>query len=314
MKTTTTLTARSPEDLMAVVPAVLGFHPEDSLVMLTFGGGGGFHARIDLPTEPGQVPEACFALLQPALRQKVQKVIFIAYSADAERATAVALAASDVFELEGFDVMEPLRSDGSSWHFVCSCDDPDHVGPHPYDVSAHPFTAEAVLEGRVTHATRDELARTLRPDGEATCRIEAALAAPPPRRDRAREQRRMEKLVRRHIRERTEPSDADVVWLALACTDVLVRDVALFLADRESARDHADFWRSVLRRTPERWLPGPAAMLGFCAWLAGDGALAWCAVDRCREVDPDYSLADCVAELLTRAVPPRTWGTQTWGR
>ena len=117
----------------------------------------------------------------------------------------------------------------------------------------------------------------------------------------------MEKVVRRHTRERTEPSDADVVWLALACTDVLVRDVALFLVDRGTARDHADFWRSVMRRTPDRWLPGPAAMLGFCAWLAGDGALAWCAVDRCREVDPDYSLADCVAELLTRAVPPRTW-------
>ena len=33
---TTTLTARRPEDLLAAVPVVLGFHPRDSLVMLTF--------------------------------------------------------------------------------------------------------------------------------------------------------------------------------------------------------------------------------------------------------------------------------------
>jgi hypothetical protein len=308
MKTTTTLTARSPEDLMAVVPAVLGFHPEESLVMLTFGGGGGFHARIDLPTDPSQLPAACFAMLQPAIRQQVEKVIFIAYSADAVCATAVALAVSEAFDGEGFEVMEPLRSDGSSWFFVCACDDPDHLAPHPYDVSSHPFTAEAVLDGRVTHATRDDLAATLSADAAAVARIDAALAAPAPRRDQEREQRQMEKLVRRHTRARTEATDAEVAWLAQACTDFLVRDVAMFLVNRATAREHADFWRSVLRRTPDRWLPAPAAMLGFCAWLAGDGALAWCAVDRCREVDPDYSLADCVAELLTRAVPPRTWG------
>ncbi|MFC6344376.1 DUF4192 family protein, partial [Nocardioides hankookensis] len=45
----------------------------------------------------------------------------------------------------------------------------------------------------------------------------------------------------------------------------------------------------------------------FAAWQAGQGALAWCAVDRCVDVDPGYSLAGLVAELLTRAVPPDTW-------
>ena len=46
---TTTLTARGPEDLLAAVPVVLGFHPQDSLVMLTFGAVRSFHARVDLP-------------------------------------------------------------------------------------------------------------------------------------------------------------------------------------------------------------------------------------------------------------------------
>ena len=49
---TTTLTARGPEDLLAAVPVVLGFHPQESLVMLTFGALRSFHARLDLPSAP----------------------------------------------------------------------------------------------------------------------------------------------------------------------------------------------------------------------------------------------------------------------
>ncbi len=45
----TTLTARTPEDLLAVVRVVLGFEPADSIVMLTLGARHPCHARVDLP-------------------------------------------------------------------------------------------------------------------------------------------------------------------------------------------------------------------------------------------------------------------------
>ncbi len=47
-------------------------------------------------------------------------------------------------------------------------------------------------------------------------------------------------------------------------------------------------------------------MLGFAAWLSGEGALAWCAVERCLEGDPGDALAHNVAALLQNAVPPST--------
>ncbi len=46
---TTTLNLRSPEDLLAAAPVVLGFVPTDSAVMFTFDGPSCFHARVDLP-------------------------------------------------------------------------------------------------------------------------------------------------------------------------------------------------------------------------------------------------------------------------
>lgn len=51
----------------------------------------------------------------------------------------------------------------------------------------------------------------------------------------------------------------------------------------------------------------PAGLLGFAAWLAGHGALAWCAVDRCREVEPTNSVATLIDTLLRRAAPPELW-------
>ena len=86
-----------------------------------------------------------------------------------------------------------------------------------------------------------------------------------------------------------------------------VRDVAWAEITRDNSGQHVDLWRDLVRRSPRELLPGPSSLLAFAAWQHGDGALAWCAIDRCLEVDPDYSMAHCVAEVLTRAVPPGVW-------
>ena len=39
--------------------------------------------------------------------------------------------------------------------------------------------------------------------------------------------------------------------------------------------------------------------------MHGDGAFAWCAVDRALAADPRHGLAHLVADMLTSAVPPR---------
>ena len=60
---TTTLNLRSPEDLLAAAPVVLGFVPTDSAVMFTFDGPSCFHARVDLPRVGEEVDECIEALL-----------------------------------------------------------------------------------------------------------------------------------------------------------------------------------------------------------------------------------------------------------
>ncbi|THV18618.1 DUF4192 family protein [Nocardioides caeni] len=62
-----------------------------------------------------------------------------------------------------------------------------------------------------------------------------------------------------------------------------------------------------MRQVPDHYLPAPAILLGWAAWQAGDGALAWVAVDRCVGVDPHYALAEALGSILQRAVPPESW-------
>jgi hypothetical protein len=50
-----------------------------------------------------------------------------------------------------------------------------------------------------------------------------------------------------------------------------------------------------------------AALLAFAAWLAGDGALAWCALDRCEEAEPGYRMAALLTHALAAALPPSSW-------
>jgi len=83
-----------------------------------------------------------------------------------------------------------------------------------------------------------------------------------------------------------------------------VRDGAWTPVHRAVARDHVRLWTDAVRRAPARVRGSAAAVLAFAAWTAGDGALAWCAVDRCVEVDPTNSLAELVGDLLQGAVPP----------
>lgn len=303
-----TYTARTPEDLLAVVPVVLGFHPQDSVVLLTFGADRPFHARVALPTTPAGTDELVEQLVAPCRRHGVRRAVVLVYSGDERSSARAARALVRGLTTSGVDVLDAIRAHEGRWYVASG---PRGAVPEhgvPYDVSVHPFAAQAVLEGRVTHGSREALAETVAPDLPAVRAVTEALAqlpggAPPVAAERAW----AADLVARHVRAGSRPSDADVARLVVGMLDVAVRDGAWELMRRDGADRHERFWVDVVRRTPPGLLAAPAALLAFAAWLAGHGALAWCALDRCEEAAPGYRLAGYLAHALTHAVPPTVW-------
>ncbi len=311
---------RGPLDLVVLAPHVLGFRPEESVVLLSLGPGPGFHARVDLPSTPAEAEELAGLLVSVTRDRGVDAVALLLYTADAGQATAHAEVLTAALRSAGVEIVDRLRVHAERFHRV---DDPGDPGT-PYDLTSHPLTVRRVVAGLRVHASREELARTLRPgphdDLEAVERHartvvrRLTLAGSGPD-GIAAEQRRQARWVHRRVRrwsEDREPLDAeDAGRMAALMAVATVRDVAWVDLDRGRAAGQLELWCDLLRRTPEDLVPGVAGVTAFVAWLTGDGALAWCALERCSEVtggvEPDIVLVGLVSRLLTDAVSPDAW-------
>lgn len=321
-----TFRATSPVDLLATVSYTFGFHPDDSVVVMSVGEAEQpFYARDDLLPDPDAMRGRVAHLVHVARRNGAGLLVLLVYSADHHLAERVHRHLLDAAGAE-VTVVAAVRADGSRWYALG--EGPWSAPPTgaPYDLSAHPLTAEAVLEGRVTHRSRLELEASL--VGTDTAEVDAVdLAAeeamgrfgirashPPDRAGLARardhlvqEGRWVGARVRRFLRDGERLTTAEVGRLLAAMVAIEVRDVAWAEMDHHNADRHVDLWHDVVRRAPQHLLAAPAALLGFAAWLSGNGALAWCAVDRCHEAEPDYTLAGLLAQALAGAVPPSSW-------
>lgn len=301
---TLTLCAKSPEDLLAAVPVALGFEPCDSIVMLTFGGSIAFHARIDLPPPGDQAAlrSVALSLIEPCRRHGARQVVFVLYDADARRGRQVARRLRREFDRAGVEVLECLRAAGGRWHSADGLRPGVPAGGIAYDTVAHPFRAQAIVDGHVTLGSRAELVASVAADPEQVAAVEgvrarAALLAPGD----------LAELCARHADAGTLPTDRETAAILLTIQSGVLRDAAWAVLTREVAERHAALWCDLVRRAPDDLLPAAAAVLGFVAWLQGHGALAWCALDRCVALEPEQSLARLVAQLLDGAIPPSAW-------
>ncbi|WP_148614765.1 DUF4192 domain-containing protein [Nocardioides rubriscoriae] len=319
----TRLTARCPEDLLAASAVVLGFWPSESVVMLTFDAAHPFHARVDLPPEAAAMPALARTLVQPAAHHGVGRVVLMLHTAHPERARLAWRALRSAFAQHDIVVVEALRVGSDRWWPLLDDHGEDGVGV-AFDaarLAVHPFLAQAVVDGRVLHRSRGDLAAALEPDPAAVARLAALVAGapthPPSVSTELAEGTWTHALVTRYlaaaaappspvhpVHPAPPPTDAEVARLLCGMRSLRVRDAAWSAITRAAARPAVALFTDVLRRTPRELVPAPAALLAWAAWQAGDGALAWCALDRCEAVDPGYGLAALIAEALERAVPP----------
>lgn len=275
--------------------------------MITLGGGNGaFHARVDLPSEPEHVTCVVETLVSAAARHEVPGVAVIAYTSDeglARRAVDELVAA---LTAHGIGVADQLRAHGDEfWPLWPELR--DQAPARRFDAGSHPFRVEAVLRGMVVHRSREELAATLAPVPSREVAAAAKTAARRRSVQTVAEARWIYALVLHHARGRTLPTADEAGRLLADLARIDLRDVAWAAMDDLEPDDCLELWTHLTRCAPHALRAAPAGLLGFAAWRAGHGALAWCAVDRCREADPAYSLADRVADLLNGAVSPSSW-------
>ena len=308
------LRLRTPHDVIAAVPYLLGFHPSDSLVAIGSEGPEGSCAlRLDLPPDE-HLDDVAEQIAELLVANDFPRAVLVGYGG-AEQVNPLMSAARAALDLRGVEVLEALRVEGGRfWSYCCAvpgCCPPEGT---PYDIGASPVAAEATLAGRVALTGRDELVRSVAPVGGAAreamrraterakarlvtwmfeCGCDAALL-------RARTADEGVAYTRDLLRRGGPLTDDEVAWLGVLLTHLHIRDEALVHTDT----DRLDLWRDVLRRVEVRFAAAPACLTAYAAYLSGDGALANVALDRAIEADPGYAMAPLLRDVMLSGIPP----------
>lgn len=293
-----------PADVVCMVPHLLGFHPEDSIVVMAC-------ARLRLaltariPLDMADKP-ADLARTLGLLDRRVPDAgwLVVGYGSDLLR---VSTALTQVTQL-----LDESR--------VISCQQVDagryweHGHPErPCQIVPEHSTAvtEAVIAGMVVAPDREALReRIAPPKGWAA------------RRARERVECAREEVMTMGIADRViccdalldraavgldTLSDDDLTLLGVLMHQPATRDIALKRLDHEHRWPNLALWQRVIRAMPVADQGPVLAVLGIACWVAGEGALQVICLERGKELAPNDRLLALLAKSTALALPPQLW-------
>jgi Domain of unknown function (DUF4192) len=308
-----------PGALIAALPAVLGFVPENSLVLVSLDGGElGSVMRIDLGD---------------GLLDRIDHLVEVAAAAEPDAAIAVVVDADgaqcSVCDEEHRELCEMLREAlalndivllaahvvdrvacGGRWHCADGCGASGEVD----DPSASPLAVAAVLDGRRLYPRRADLQAVVAVDDPARS---AELAATIKRQAVTREEahradpagccrRDVQNVMAAAVRVAggQSLSDAEFAELGCALRDVQVRDTLYALAVGENAGPAESLWAVLARTLPQPWRVEALVLLAFSAYARGDGPLAGVSLEAALRCEPDHRMAAMLDTALQSGLRP----------
>jgi hypothetical protein len=308
-----------PGALVAALPAVLGFVPENSLVLVSVDGGElGAVLRVDLSEE---LVDEVGHLVEVAAAAQPEAVIVVVINEEGAHcppcneeyrhlcAVLTEALAQHHIELWSAHVVDRVAR-GGRWHCVDGCGASGTVD----DPSASPMAAAAVLEGRRLYPRRADLqavmaiedpARSASLTGVLTGQMamrEQAHRADPAGCSRRDVEHAMSAAAR--VGDGQSLSDADLAALGCALIDAEVRDTLYALAIGETAGEAEALWASLARILPPPWRLEALVLLAFSAYVRGDGPLAGVSLDAALRCDPDHRMAGMLDTALQSGLRP----------
>jgi hypothetical protein len=315
-------------ELIAAVPAVLGFHPEDSLVLLGMTGRGELVAAARFDLEPVRVDG-------PARREVLRRFAEMFYANGLSGAVALLVDSTaaghradheDLAEdfvtrmlfVCGVDQVRafatPRIEAGQRWWTVHGESERGEVS----DPAGSPVTAAVRALGRRVLGSRAELEQLLAPNphrrdavadllvaAKESAELEYSLGVARDKGAGFRHRRLAGVLEQVDNHAKGEPLlSVELAELAVAVHDPEVRDALMGLADTELCDDAERLWMRLTRELPEPYCAEPAVLLAYSAYLRGDGSLASIAVDAAMQADPENHMAGLLGAALDRCIRP----------
>ncbi|ORA75642.1 hypothetical protein BST25_04145 [Mycobacterium heidelbergense] len=308
-----------PGALIAALPAVLGFVPENSLVLVSLDDGElGSVMRVDLSEE---LADRVGHLAEIAAAAEPDAAIAVIVDADGAHCPgcaeehrrlcsllAEALSQHNI-ELWAAHVVDRVAR-GGRWQCVDGCGSGGAVD----DPSASPLAAAAVLDGRRLYPRRADLQAVIAVDdaarsagladavGRQAAKREGAHRADPVGCGRRDVQNAMAAAAR--VAGGQSLSEDELAELGCALGDVRVRDTLYALAVGEGAGEAESLWALLARALPPPWRVEALVLLAFSAYVRGDGPLAGVSLEAALRCDPDHRMAGMLDTALQSGLRP----------
>ncbi|MGK4580846.1 DUF4192 family protein [Kitasatospora sp. HPMI-4] len=331
---------RGPADMAEMLPYLLGFFPDDSIVAVGLRGPylqqGGV-IRLDIPDTPAQwqsmateTARLLVELSEERDRRPEQVLLYLCRDpADGDGRGVLAelgpLAGylAQAFGEQGVVVKESLCvSAGRWWSFLCAgtgCCDPEGVPVRPPG-TASPAAAAATFAGLAPRGSRKSIIASLAPigapdDEPQRVAIERAgpqlldeLTAPGGRQAAvARTVELLDESMAEFQAGAHEITPERAARLLVGLQDKLGRDRAAEYAEAEELGSAQRLWRFLVQRCVppfEHLAAAPLTLLAWTSWLADDSATARVVLARTLDLNPEYTLAQLLYESLNSGLLP----------
>ncbi|WP_410869658.1 DUF4192 domain-containing protein [Nocardia sp. A7] len=319
-----------PGELIAALPAMLGFVPERSLVVAVLHAvaGGASEAieavvrfDLDVATDVRLLDQFIACLGSICLREEATGVLAVFVEDRAEFEGEEVLRAADLISVlveDGIAVRGawsvPAIAAGERYRSV--------FGTFGTGLVADPLSSivavSHVLEGKQIRGSRQEMSALMIPDDLLSARVRTQLAAADARYrggltaatragNAVAYQRRALEWVLWQIADTASGAPRDereLARLAATLRDRPIRDAMYGLALGDHAEAAELLWAQLARATPGRDRAEAAALLGFSAYLRGDGPFAGVAIAAAVAADAEHSMAVLLETSLQTGLRP----------
>jgi hypothetical protein len=297
-----------PGDILGVVPYLVGFHPEESVVAVMLRSGRVvLTIRVDVPPPSGAADLAA-QIARLVVQHCTEHLVLIGYSVNPQ---VRELLKEMAWELTPSGLQDVLFVDGRRWWSLMCASGCCPSDGQPYDPRSSPVAAQAVYAGLAARPDRQALeADVSGPAEDQYPELSRLVEKESPYIDGLASTARcdlMRTIIVASLAQEVPPDDPTCTRLGLLAREVKVRDVAWAMISRKDAEQHRRVWAHVVARTVPPLEAAPLCLLGFSAWICGDGAMMNCCVQRASDVDPNYSFGQLLARISQQALPPRLW-------
>jgi len=297
------LVVQSPDELLAAVPHVLGFNPEESIILVPFGPGLPI-TRVDLPKTARDREEVWDAIGDVYGRnaQPGARVGIVCITEDRRNAELASQHLAAGLEKVGVATQLRLWATDERWVELNT----GQAGNRSEDTSTR-IAAESVMAGSARPAaTRASLAESLVGDREPIAAVLPAVREAAQRSTPVAERNWAVGRLEEFHADGNRLSEPDAARLLVAIESTGARDALWEDMSRDNATAHTAVWTDLTRRAPDEVRTPAASLLAFSSWLGGDGAKAWCALDQIPE-GPPYPMAALIATVLQQGGHPDLW-------